>query len=161
LRGSIIQMILSLYKMLLIELVATIIILFPQFSYSYHGQEISILLDYAEFIPLDVGENQVDVLANYTVNDPSFINQKINSVMKVYLPNGTLIKTSSSADGFIVNQTGEQRHATSIVNNMSQDVIAVVQFTNLNKSLPVSNPLQFNLTLTPPTAIENEIAALQ
>jgi hypothetical protein len=27
--------------------------------------------------------------------------------------------------------------------------------------LPVSNPLQFNLTLVPPTAIENEIAALQ
>jgi hypothetical protein len=151
----------SLFNILIIGLIATTIILFPHFSYSYHGQEISILLDSAEFIPLDVGENQVNVFTNYTVSDPSFINQRINSVMKVYLPNGTLIKTSSSADGFIVNQTGEQRHATSIVNNMSQDVIAVVQFTNLNKSLPVSNPLQFNLTLTPPTAIENEIAALQ
>jgi hypothetical protein len=115
----------------------------------FHGQEISILLDSTEFIPLDVGENQVNVFTNYTVSDPSFINQRINSVMKVYLPNGTLIKTSSSADGYIVNQTGEQRHTTSIVNNTSQNVIAVVQFTNLNKSLPVSNPLQFNLTLTP------------
>jgi hypothetical protein len=60
-----------------------------------------------------------------------------------------------------VNQTGEHRHATSIINNTSQNVIAVVQFTNFEKSLPVSNPLQFNLTLAPPTAIENEIAALQ
>ena len=154
-------MVLSLYKILLIGLIATTIILFPHISYNYHGQETSILLDSAEFIPLDVEENQVNVFANYTVNDPSFINQRINSVMKVYLPNGTLIKTSSSADGFIVNQTGEKRHATSIVNNTSQDVIAVVQFTNFEETLPVSNPLQFNLTLTPPTAIENEIAALQ
>jgi hypothetical protein len=72
-----------------------------------------------------------------------------------------LIKTSSSADGFIVNQTGEHRHATSIINNTSQNVIAVVQFTNFEKSLPVSDPLQVNLTLAPPTAIENEIVALQ
>jgi peptidase E len=154
-------LVLSLYKILLIGLIATTIILFPHISYSDHGQEISILLDSAEFIPLEVAENQVNVFANYTVNDPSFINQRINSVMKVYLPNGTLIKTSSSADGFIVNQTGEKRHATSIVNNTSQNVIAVVQFTNFEETLPVSNPLQFNLTLTPPTAIENEIAALQ
>jgi hypothetical protein len=46
--------------------------------------------------------NQVNAFSNYTVNDPSFVNQKINSVMKVYATNGTLIKTSSSADGFIV-----------------------------------------------------------
>jgi hypothetical protein len=34
------------------------------------------------------------------------VNLKINSVMKVHTTNGTLIKTSSSADGFIV-ETGE------------------------------------------------------
>jgi hypothetical protein len=78
-------------------MIATILV-----SYSYHGEEISIFLGSAEFIPLEVQENQV--VANYTINDPSFTNQKINSVMKVYLPNGTLIKTSSSADGLIVNQ---------------------------------------------------------
>lgn len=118
-----------------------IIFLYPLISYGYHGEEISIFLGSAEFVPLDVQENQVNIVANYTINDPSFTNQKINSVMKVYLPNGTLIKTSSSADGFIVNQTGAQRHATSIINNTSQNVIAVIQFTNLEKTLPVSNPL--------------------
>jgi hypothetical protein len=157
---GILQSIPSLYNILLIGVIATII-LFPNISYSYHGQEISIFLDSAEFIPLDVGENQVNIFANYTVVDLSSINQNINSVMKVYLPNETLIKTSSSADGFIVNQTGVQRHATSIVNNTSQNVIAVVQFTNFEKTLPVSNPLQVNLTLALETAIENEIAALQ
>lgn len=154
------QSTLPLYNVLLIGLIATIF-LYPLISYGYHGEEISILLRSAEFIPLDVQENQADVFANFTVNDPSFINQKINSVMKIYLPNGTLIKTSSSADGFFVNQTGMERHATSIVNNTAQNVIAVVQFTNFEKTLPVSNPLRVNLTLAPPTAIENEIAALQ
>lgn len=148
------------YSILLFGLVA-IIFLYPLISYGYHGEEISIFLGSAEFVPLDVQENQVNIVANYTINDPSFTNQKINSVMKVYLPNGTLIKTSSSADGFIVNQTGAQRHATSIINNTSQNVIAVVQFTNFEKTLPVSNPSQVNLTLAPETAIENEIAALQ
>ena len=53
------------------------------------------------------------------------LNQKINSVMKVYVTNGTLIKTSSSADGFIVNQIGSQHHATTITNSTFQNVIAV------------------------------------
>jgi hypothetical protein len=155
-----VQSTLPLYSILLFGLVA-IIFLYPLISYGYHGEEISIFLGSAEFVPLDVQENQVNIVANYTIIDPSFTNQRINSVMKVYLPNGTLIKTSSSADGFIVNQTGAQRHATSIINNTSQNVIAVVQFTNFEKTLPVSNPLQVNLTLAPETAIENEIAALQ
>src|SRR6187200_1859295 len=84
---------------------------------AYHEQEISIYLDHAEFIPLGEEGNQVNVFANYTVNDPSLLNQKINSVMKVYAINGTLIKTSSSAEGFIVNQTGSQRHVTTITNS--------------------------------------------
>ena len=130
---------------------------------AYHGQEISITLNSAEFIPLGKEGNQVNVFSNYTLNDPSFLNHKINSVMKVYATNGTLIKTSSSADGFIVNQTGSQRHATTITNTTMQNVIAVVQYTNLTKTAPLSNPLQVNLTLTQVPAIseaESEIAAL-
>ena len=76
----------------------------PTVVVAYHGQEISISLDSAEFIPLGEVGNQVNVFSNYTVNDPSFVNQKINSVMKVYATNGTLIKTSSSAEGFVVDQ---------------------------------------------------------
>ena len=135
----------------------------PTVVVAYHGQEVSISLDHAEFIPLGEVGNQVNVFSNYTVNDPSFVNQKINSVMKVYATNGTLIKTSSSANGFVVNQTGSQRHATTITNTTMQNVIAVVQYTNLTKTAPLSNPLQVNLTLTQVPAIseaESEIAAL-
>jgi hypothetical protein len=98
----------------------------PTVVVAYHGQEISISLDSAEFIPLGEVGNQVNVFSNYTVNDPSFVNQKINSVMKVYATNGTLIKTSSSAEGFVVNQTSSLSHATTITNNTPQNVIAVV-----------------------------------
>jgi predicted RNA-binding protein with PIN domain len=151
-----------------VVMLGTTIIIFPLVSFAYHGQEISILLDSAEFIPPSENgeENQVNVFVNYTVNDPSLINQRINSVMKVYSTNGTLIKTSSSAEGFTINQTGSERHATLITNNTLHNVIAVVQFTNLTKTVPLSSPLQTNLTLseaqvTPETETRTEIAALQ
>lgn len=41
----------------------------PTVVFAYHGQEISISLDSAEFIPLDEEGNQVNVFANYTVNE--------------------------------------------------------------------------------------------
>ena len=86
---------------------SVLFLLVPPVVVAYHeGKAISISLDSAEFIPLGEEGNQVNVFSNYTVNDTSFLNQKINSVMKTYSTNGTLIKTSSSTDGFIVNQTG-------------------------------------------------------
>ena len=144
--------------------------LFPLIS-ADHGQEVSIMLDSAQFIPLTIGEgNQVNIVLNYKVNDPSIINSQINSVMKVYWPNRTLFKTSSSPEGFIVNETGTQRHATTITNSKLVDPTAVVQFTNLAKIVPISNPVQIRLNLHQPsgttttaTAIQgttNEIAAL-
>jgi hypothetical protein len=102
---------------------------------AYHGQEISITLDSAEFVTLRRGEgNQVNMFVNYVVDDSSLVNQRINSVMKIYSTNGTLIKTSSSSDGFILNQTGSQRHATTITNSTMQNVIAVVPLTPETKS---------------------------
>ena len=150
-------------NLLITTSLSLLFLLTPTVVVAYHGQEISISLDSAEFISLGEVGNQVNVFSNYTINDPSFVNQKINSVMKVYATNGTLIKTSSSAEGFVVNQTGSQRHATTITNTTMQNVIAVVQYTNLTKTAPLSNPLQMNLTLTPRPAIsetESEIAAL-
>jgi hypothetical protein len=143
---------------------SVLLLLTPTILFAYHeGQDISISLVSSDFIPLDEDGNQVNVFSNYTVNDPSFVNQKINSVMKVYATNGTLIKTSSSADGFIVNQTGSQHHVTTITNSTLQNVIAVVQYTDLAKTLPLSNPLQVDLNLTQVPSLsetESEIAAL-
>jgi hypothetical protein len=123
------------------------VVISPHESFANHGQEITITEDLALFIPLTVGGNQVNVLVNYTANDPSIVGQMANSVMKVYTTNRTLIKTSSSAEGFIVNQTGSQRHATTIADSTLRDVIAVVQYTDLAKTIPLSNPLRVDLTL--------------
>jgi hypothetical protein len=131
--------------------------LFP-LIFADHGQEVSIMLDSAQFIPLTIGKgNQVNIL--------------LNSVMKVYWPNRTLFKTSSSQEGFIVNETGTQRHATTITNSKLVDPTVVVQFTNLAKKVPLSNPVQTRLNLDQPSATStteattgqgatNEIAAL-
>ena len=150
-------------KLLVNMSLSVLFLLTPTVVVAYHGQEISISLDHAEFIPLGEEGNQVNVFSNYTVNDPSLLNQEINSVMKIYSTNGTLIKTSSSVEGFIVNQTGSQRHVTTITNSTPQNVIAVVQYTDLAKTLPLSNPLQVDLNLTQVPAIsetESEITAL-
>ena len=137
-------------------------------AFADHGQEVSITLNFTQFVPLTTtGEgNRIQVFVNYTVNDPSIINQTINSVMKVYQVNGTLIKTSSSPNGFIVNETGIQRHATTITNNSKlQNVVAVIQFTDLAKLIPISNPVQVKLNLTQVSNAavvekeENQIAA--
>src|SRR5688572_19797882 len=119
----------------------------PHSSFADHGQEITITEDLALFIPLTVGGNHVNVLVNYTANDHSIIGQMANSVMKVYTTNITLIKTPSSAEGFIVNQTGSERHATTIADSTLREVIAVVQYTDLSKTIPLSNPLRVDLTL--------------
>lgn len=135
----------SLFFMTVI--IYSVVISPPHESFANHGQEITITEDLALFIPLTVGGNQVNVLVNYTANDPSIVGQMANSVMKVYTTNRTLIKTSSSAEGFIVNQTASQRHATTIADSTLRDVIAVVQYTDLAKTIPLSNPLRVDLTL--------------
>jgi hypothetical protein len=128
-------------------IISSVVISPPHESFANHGQEITITEDLALFVPLTVGGNQVNVLVNYTANDPSIIGQIESSVMKVYTTNRTLIKTSSSAEGFIVNQTGSQRHATTIADSTLREVIAVVQYTDLSKTIPLSNPLRVDLTL--------------
>ena len=105
----------------------------------------------------------------YNYKKQSFLTNLIY-LFKVYWPNRTLFKTSSSPEGFIANETGIQRHATTITNSKLVDPTAVVQFTNLAKTVPISNPVQIRLNLDQPAATTttattiqdktNEIAAL-
>jgi hypothetical protein len=86
--------------------------------------------------------------------------------MKIYWPNQTLFKTSSSPEGFIINETGSQRHATTITNSKLINPIAVVQFADLTKTMPLSNPLQIILAVnqsaitTQEQAFNNGISSL-
>ena len=127
-------------------------------TFAYHGQEISLALNSSDFtsVPTNKTAHQVRVFAKYTVIDPSINNQTINSVMKVYSPNGTLLKTSSSPSGFTINNTGIQRHSTTLTNSMIQNITAVIQFTDASKIIPLSNPLLVKLNLTNSTALTQE-----
>jgi hypothetical protein len=130
---------------------------FSKVVFANHEQEVFLALNSAQFVPLTTGEgSRIQVFVNYTVNDPSIINQTINSVMKAYQVNGTLIRTSSSPNGFIVNSTaGMQRHATTLSNSTIQNVIVIVQFTDIAKTVPISNSVRAELDLEKQTTIES------
>lgn len=134
-----------------------------------HGQELSLILNSGHFIPLSVDDgNQVTVSVNYTTNNSTIIDNTINAVMKVYAPNRTAIKSTSFPNGFTVNNSGIQELKTTITDNQTQNVTAVVQFTDAAKIVAMSNPIQAKLNLTRPTleyippeeVIKPEIAAL-
>jgi hypothetical protein len=120
-------------------------------AFAYHGQEVLLALDSAQFIPrLNTTEgSQVKVLVNYTVNDPSIVNQTINAVMNVYTLNETLVKTSSFPAGFTANNFGTQQLATTIKGNPNpiQNITAVITITNAAKLIPLSNSLTTKLNL--------------
>jgi hypothetical protein len=132
---------------LIIAIILTLPLLHGTFA--NHGQEISLVLNSADFTSLSTNKtaHQVRVFVNYTVNDPSISGQTINSVMKVYGLNETLVKTSSSPNGFTINNTGVQRHSTTLANSIIQNVTAVVQFTDISKTLPLSNAVAVKLNL--------------
>jgi hypothetical protein len=114
--------------------------------FAYHGKEVSQVLDYGHFVPLTIDKaNQVKVIVNYTVKDPSIIGKDINAVMKVYNLNGTLLKTSSFLAGLALNETGKAQLATSFTDTTIKNVTAVVAFVNTTNNLPLSNPLTVKL----------------
>ena len=137
-------------------------------AFADHGEEISIALNSATFIPLRSAEgNQVRVGVNYTTLNGTLIGNTINAVMKVYAPNTTAIKSTSFPNGIIVNSSGTAEIKTTIIGNSTQNVTAVVQFTDASRTVPLSNPVQIGLNLTQgaastavPLEPEYEIAAL-
>ena len=137
-------------------------------AFADHGEEISIALNSAAFMPLTSAEgNQVRVGVNYTTLNSTLVGNTINAVMKVYAPNTTAIKSTSFPNGIIANSSGTAEIKTTIIGNSTQNVTAVVQFTDASKTVPLSNPVQIGLNLTQgaasmavPVEPEYEIAAI-
>jgi hypothetical protein len=127
-----------------------------------HGQEITLKLHNSSFGSLTSGGgNQVSVFVNYQLNENSIAGQTINAVMEVYAPNGTLIRTSSYPNGFIVQSSGgAEGLETTIRDPTIQSVTANVTFRNLDKTAILSNDLRINLDLaqegTAPTTTTGE-----
>ena len=126
---------------------------------AHHGQEVSIAKSSVDVIRKDssgLNATSIRLLFNYVVKDPSVKNSPINSVMKIFDPSGVLLKTSSSKQGFFLNDTGSHYHLTTLANNTKSNLKVVAQFTDLGKTSPLSNPIEFPVNLT---NARNEISA--
>ena len=93
--------------------------------------------------------DRLKVVVNYIVKDTSLVKSKINGIMKVSSLNGTLIKRSSFANGFIVNQSGTLTFATALPGKSIQNVKADIVLTDLSKANPLSNIVTANVNLEP------------
>ena len=94
---------------------------------------------------------RLKVVVDYVTKDTSLVNTKINGIMKVSSLNGTALKTSSFADGFIVNKSGTITFATSLPGKAIQSVKIDVGLTDLSKTTQLSNVVNttVNLDVTP------------
>ncbi|MGH9985057.1 MAG: hypothetical protein ACRD8W_14005 [Nitrososphaeraceae archaeon] len=110
----------------------------------------TISVDRAVALPLTTAEgNQVRVVVNYELEDESLLGQRVNAIMGIYDRNtGSLIKLSSFPNGFILNNTkGTTQLATTLTDNILQNVSAIVTLTNADKSEKYTNDVRADLDL--------------
>lgn len=110
----------------------------------------SISIEQANALPLTNAEgNQVKVVINYNIMDPTLLGERINAIMGIYdRETGTLVKISSFPDGFVVNDTqGTAQLATTLVGNPLESISAIVTLTNAEKSEKYSNDVRADLGL--------------
>jgi hypothetical protein len=128
-------------------------------AFADHGQEIVLTSKDASFAPISSGDggNQVKVVVNYAVHDPMIANDLVKGVMKVYSPNGTLLKTSSSPTPFpISNSYGTATLATTITDPTIESVTAKIVFTNPIKTETLSNELPVSVDLIREATLSGE-----
>lgn len=126
-------------------------------SFSQNSERISIALSNSSFVPLtNTDANQLRVGVEYTIEDETIQNEMINAVMKVYAPNGSLIRTTSIPSGFTAQgEGGVEVLRTTFLDKSIQSILANITFTDSTKKVPVSNVLTLNLDLEEPPATES------
>ena len=112
------------------------------------SDKVTIKLDSARFASLkDSNINQLKVDITYQTNDPKLVNTVMDGVMKVYTTDGTLIKTSTIPNGYILGQSGPMQFATSLEDQTIQDVKAEISMTDSSHLEKISNTLTVEETL--------------
>jgi len=126
-------------------------------SFAQNSERISIALSNSSFVPLtNTDANQVRVGVEYSIEDKTIENEMINAVMKVYAPNGSLIRTTSIPSGFTAQGDGGlEVLKTTFLDKSIQSILANITFTDLTKKVPVSNVLTVNLDLEEPPASQS------
>jgi hypothetical protein len=110
----------------------------------------TISVDRAMALPLTTAEgNQVKVVVNYDIKDESLLGQRVNAFMGIYdRQTGSLIKLSSFPRGFVLNNTnGTTQLATTLTDNIIQNISAIVTLTNADKSEKYTNDVRADLDL--------------
>jgi hypothetical protein len=123
-------------------------------SFAQISERLSISVSNSSFVPLtNTDANQVRVGVEYTIEDESVENEIINAVMKVYAPNGSLIRTTSIPSGFTPQgDGGEEVLRTTFLDKSMQSILANITFTDSTKRIPISNVITVNLDLEEPPA---------
>lgn len=107
----------------------------------------------SHFIPLTNSPgDQLKIIVDYNVVDPSIDNQPINAVMEVFsLSNHSLIKTSSFPNPILANASGTVQLATSFQDNAVSEVVSLITFTDAEKGFALSDPLTLTMKLGEPS----------
>ena len=131
-------------------------------AFADHGEEIVLSLNDTSFAQKSPEEgNQVKAIVNYATQDPMAVRDLVKGVMKVYSPNGTLLKTSSSPTPFPASTSGIAQLATTLTDNSQDSVTAKIMFTNPIRTEAVSNELLVKIDLVkgiaPASPDENQI----
>ena len=114
---------------------------------------IALRLDKAHFIPLspisDSPGNQVKMLLDYTIEDPSaFADHPVSAEMEVYAENHTLLKTSSLPEPIILDDSkGTIQIATTLDDHTLKNITARALLTDDQKISPISDPIEASLGL--------------
>lgn len=110
-------------------------------------------VNYSHFIPLTNSPgDQLKIIVDYNVVDPSIDNQPINAVMEVFsLSNHSLIKTSSLPNPILANHSGTVQLATSFQDNAVSQVVSLITFTDAEKGFALSEPLTLTMKLGEPS----------
>jgi len=109
---------------------------------------ITIQLNSIKFAPLTNSDNnQLKVLADYKTNDPALVNTHMDGVMKVYNPEGTLLKTSTIQKGFVLGESGVIQFATSFADQTIRDVNTELALTDAFHAEKISNTLKSSASL--------------
>jgi len=112
-------------------------------------QGIVISIANSTYVPLtNTDANQVRVNVKYTIEDETLKNKKLNAVMKVTAPNGTLIRTTSVPGGFTAKSGGGiEGLKTTFRDKLMDKISANITLTDITKKTPLSNALTLTLDL--------------
>jgi hypothetical protein len=128
----------------------------PTEASANQGEEILISLENSTFLPLTTTQgNQLKVSLNYDLQNASITGKTINAVMKLYDPDGILLKTSSFPAGFTAQSSGKAELKSTLTNKSIHDLIANVTFTDSAKIDKVSNEISIPLKLDGLTPVVN------